>query len=236
MLYNTYWVRFSHGSSTFDAAIANTRVLLDAAKRAGVRRIVHVSITNPSLDSPLPYFRGKALLERDIAASGLPHTILRPAVIFGDEDVLINNIAWILRRSPIFAVPGSGEYRLQPIFVEDLADLAVTAGASGVNEVIDAIGPETFTFNELLSAIRRAVHSRARVVHLPPALALQLSRLIGFGLRDVVLTPDEVRGLAADLLVTDSPPVAQTRLTDWLASHAASVGRQYASELKRHYR
>ena len=63
-LFNTYWVRFDHGHTTFANAVENSRTLFHAAERAGVARIVHVSITNPALDSPLPYFRGKALVER----------------------------------------------------------------------------------------------------------------------------------------------------------------------------
>ncbi len=97
VLYNTYWVRFNHADFRYSQAIDNTRALFSAARRAGVSRVVHVSITNPSEDSPLEYFRGKALLERDLRESGLSHAILRPAVLFGGEDILINNIAWVLR-------------------------------------------------------------------------------------------------------------------------------------------
>jgi NADH dehydrogenase len=236
VLYNTYWVRFSQGRSTFDAAVANTRKMVHAAEEAGMERIVHVSITNPSEDSRLPYFRGKAVIERMIRESTLSHAILRPAVIYGDEDVLINNIAWLLRRFPVFVVPGDGEYRLQPIYVEDMAELAVSCGAARENMTIDAIGPDTFTFNDLVTLLRTTVGGRARIVHLPPRVALALSRVIGVVVRDVVLTPDEVDGLLADLLVTGSPPVGTTRLADWLGARHESVGKRYASELAKHLR
>ncbi len=85
---------------------------------------MHVSITNPDPQSNLPYFWGKAILEEDLIASGMSYAILRPTVIFGKEDILINNIAWFLRRFPVFTLPGDGEYRLQPIYVADLAKLA----------------------------------------------------------------------------------------------------------------
>jgi len=235
-LYNTYWVRFDHGDQTFERAVANTRILIDAAREAGVRRIVHVSITNPSIDSPLPYFRGKALLEQAVTASGLDYTILRPTVIFGPEDILINNIAWLLRRFPVFAVPGSGEYRLQPIFVEDLAELALRAGKQAHNAVIDAVGPDIFSFDELLDLLARILGSRAVRIHLPAGLALQLSRVIGALLGDVLLTRDEIDGLSADLLVSSSAPTGWTRLEDWLQRNRASVGEKYASELRRHFR
>lgn len=235
-LYNTYWVRFEHGDATFARAVENTRTLVAAAGEAGVRRIVHVSITNPEPDSPLPYFRGKALLEETIMQSGLSYAIIRPTVIFGLEDILLNNIAWILRRFPAFAVPGDGSYRLQPIYVEDMADIAVRAGEQAENAVIDAVGPDIFTFDELVCLVAEKTGSRARILHLPPGLALFLSRLVSLGVGDVVLTRDEVAGLMANLLVSDDPPTGQTRLADWLEENAASVGVRYASELARHYR
>jgi NADH dehydrogenase len=145
VLYNTYWVRFNHRLFTHDEAVRNTRALFTAARNAGVRRIVHVSITNPSLDSALPYFRGKAELESALQESGISYAILRPTVLFGKEDILINNIAWLLRRFPVFALFGDGQYSLQPIYVDDLARLAVTQGAGDQNVTLDAVGPETFT-------------------------------------------------------------------------------------------
>ena len=236
VLFNTYWIRFAYGDLTFNKAVENTRVLFEAAKEAGVRRIVHVSITNAMSNSPLPYFRGKGLLEEALKDSGLSYAIIRPAVIFGDEDVLINNIAWILRRIPVFAIPGSGDYRLQPIYVEDMAKLADEAAQSDENMIIDAIGPETYTFNELVRLIGDKTGSRARIVHLNAELALFMSRLIGRVVNDVVLTRDEVIGLMADTLVTDSPPSGTTRLSAWLERNSAKVGSRYASELGRHYR
>src|SRR5512138_3082959 len=128
VLYNTYWVRFAHGDATHARAVANSRALFRAAADAGVARIVHVSITNPSPDSRLPYFSGKAEVERTLAETGIPHTILRPAVFFGGRDVLVNNVAWLLRRFPVFGIP-RGAYGLRPIHVEDFARLAVDRGA-----------------------------------------------------------------------------------------------------------
>jgi len=235
-LYNTYWVRFSHGRVTFDQAVENTKVLIKSAREAGVRRIVHVSITNASEDSPLPYFRGKGLLENAIIHSGLSYAIIRPTVIFGAEDILINNIAWLLRRFPVFAVPGSGDYRVQPVFVEDVAEIAVNVAHRDEDAIVDAVGPDTYTFDELVRLIADKIRSKARIVHLSPALALFLSRMAGYLVKDVMLTRDEVEGLMANLLVSDGPPTGQRRLSDWLDENAGSVGAKYASELSRHYR
>lgn len=234
-LYNTYWVRFPRGEVTYEKAVENTRILINAAREAGVRRIVHLSITNPSPDSTLGYFRGKAAIERLITGSGLGYAILRPTVIFGVEDVLINNIAWLLRRCPVFAIPGSGDYRLQPVFVVDVAEMAVAAGRETRNMVMDAVGPEIYTFQDLVQLIAGKVGSRARIVHLRPSLALFLSRLVGQAVYDVVLTKEEVEGLMAGLLVSKNEPTGRTRLSEWATRHAHLLGRHYASELKRHF-
>jgi uncharacterized protein YbjT (DUF2867 family) len=101
-IYDTYWVRFERGRTTFADAVANSRALFEAARRSGVARIVHVSIANPSIDSPLPYYRGKALVEQALAAVGVSYAIVRPTFFFGGgRDILANNIAWILRRMPL---------------------------------------------------------------------------------------------------------------------------------------
>ena len=235
-LYNTYWVRFSHGQVTFEQAIENTKTLITAAEAAGVRRMVHVSIANPSEDSPLPYYKGKALLEKALIQSKLSYAIIRPTVIFGDEDILINNIAWLLRRFPVFAVLGAGDYKIQPIFVEDMAELATNAGGQTENVIVDAAGPEVYTFDVLVRLIAKTVRSRARIIHMRPDLALFLSRLIGYLVGDVVLTREEVDGLMSNLLVSSGPPTGRTRLSEWLRQHVDTVGARYASEVKKHYR
>ncbi|MEW6448740.1 MAG: NAD(P)H-binding protein [Bacillota bacterium] len=235
-LYNTYWIRFPRGRLTYEKAVANTKTLIAAAREAGVRRFVHVSIVNAAPESPLPYFRGKGILEQELISSGLSYAIIRPTVIFGPEDILINNIAWLLRRFPVFAVPGDGWYRLQPVFVEDVAALAVDAGQREENMVIDAIGPEVFTFDELVRLIAEKVGSGARIAHLPPGLAFALARVVGCLIGDVMITRDELKGLMMGLLVSGGPVTGRVRLSDWLAGNAGCVGTTYASELGRHYR
>ncbi|MBA2535954.1 MAG: NAD(P)H-binding protein [Actinobacteria bacterium] len=235
-LYNTYWIRFPYRQVTYEEALANTRVLLGAAEEAGLRRIVHLSITNPSEESPHAYFRGKAILEREIRASSLSHAILRPTVIFGTEDILINNIGWFLRRFPLFLVPGSGDYGLQPVFVEDVAELVVEAGDREDNTTIDAVGPETYTFEALVRLIGEKLGSRAKIIHAAPRLALALSDVVGRIVRDVILTRDELEGLMANLLVSKGEPTGRTSFSSWLEANSATVGRRYASELARRYR
>lgn len=235
VLYNTYWVRFDRGDTTHQRAVANTIALIKAARLAGVERIVHVSITNPDRNSSLPYFRGKALLEEEIRKSGLGYAIIRPAVVFGPEDILINNVAFLLRKMPAFLIPGAGQYRLQPIFVEDLATIAVEAAAKSGDMVTDAVGPEQFSFDELVHVIARIVNSRAAVLHVPPSLAFLAAQMIGTFLGDVVLTRDELTGLMANLLISEAEPTGSTALSPWLTANASTLGRTYASEVRRHY-
>jgi len=236
VLYNNYWVRFNysdHITFTYSEAVDNSLKLFKAAKEAGIKKIVHVSITNPSVDSPFEYFRGKAILEQALADSGLYYAILRPAVLFGKEDILINNIAWFLRRFPVFGVFGDGEYQLQPIYVDDLAGLAVEQGRIIGNAIIDAIGPETFSYRALVNAIGTAIGKRRAIVSIPPSLGYAIGVIAGKILDDVVITHDEIQGLMSGLLCTGSQPQGKTRLTDWLREHSDSVGVHFSSELAR---
>lgn len=231
-LYNTYWIRFPYGRATYDLAVDNTRALLQAAREAGVRKVVHISIANASRESPFPYYRGKAAVEEAVIGSSLSYAIIRPTVLFGHGDILINNIAWLLRRFPLFGVPGSGQYGLQPVHVEDVAGMAVSPGE---NTVRDAAGPEVFTFNELIRLIREEVRGRARIIHTGPGTAYLLTRLLGLLVKDVVLTREEIAGLMAGLLVSHHPPEGKTLFSSWLRHNARKVGAGYASELRRHY-
>jgi len=235
-LYNTYWVRFDHGPASFDDAIKNSRILFTAAKSAGVERIVHVSISNASLESPLPYFRGKAQVEDALARSGVHYSIVRPTWIFGgDRDVLTNNIAWILRRMPVFALPGSGRYPVQPVHVGDLARICIDAADSSGDLVLDAAGPERMAFGDLVALIRSAVNARSPIIHIPPPVMAAAARGLGLLVRDVVLTPDEIRGLMDGLLVSHDPPLGRIAFSEWLEQHKTSLGRSYANELQRHF-
>lgn len=236
ILYNTYWVRIAYGGMTFEKAIDNSQKLIKAAEEAGVSRIVHISITNPSERSKLPYFSGKAKVEKAITESKLSYTILRPAVFFGKQGALINNIAWFMRHLPAFAIPGDGNYHIQPTYVEDLAELAVAGGESSDNKIIDAVGPETFTFNDLVYLIREKTNAKAIITHVNPALAYLGTSMLGATLGDVVLTKEEVDGLTQNLLVSNGPPTCRTRFSEWLTENSTWLGTEYMNDLKKHYK
>lgn len=235
VLVNTYWVRFDRDQNTQPRAVENTRRLVGAAVAAGVKRIVHISITNPSSESVLPYFWGKAANEKTVRDSGLSYAILRPTVLFGKEDILINNIAYLLRRFPFFFLPGDGSYRLQPVYVDDVAGLAVDGVFRTDNYTIDTVGPDIFTFRQMVELIGEKIGARRPLIPVSPRLALRAAQFLSLFVRDVILTPEEVDGLMADLLVSSEPPRCSTRLADWLEQNRERVGARYASEIQKHY-
>src|ERR1700694_645941 len=234
-LYNTYWVRAPHGGLTHSVAVENTRRLIDAARRAGVRRIVQTSIANPTA-STRSYYRGKAALEDAVRSSGLSYAVVRPTLLFGEGDVLINNIAWLLRHLPLFGIPGDGRYRLQPMHVRDHAALLVQSGLESSDQIVDSAGPDIFTFEELVHLLRHALGLHTVVLHMPPTLAMVGATVAGRITRDMLLTRDELDDLMRDILISHEPPRGRTRLVDWLRTNADTLGRVYASEIERHYR
>lgn len=233
VLYNTYWVRFNSKQFTLTEALKNTLTMFRCAKEAGVERIVHVSILNSEAKPELEYFRCKAELEKRLKASGISYAILRPAVLFGKEDILINNIAWILRRFPFFILFGQGDYGIQPIYVDDLAEIAVRQGALRENSIINAIGTESFTYRELVEKIGEVIGKKRKIIQVSPEVGYFMAYIIGKLVDDIIVTRDEIAGLMAGMLAVNAPPAGQTRLTDWLGQHAETVGKRYTSEMAR---
>lgn len=235
-LFNTYWIRFPFDGQTYESALENTKTLFNCAKRAGVKRIVHIGVTRPSVRSDLPYYRGKALQEAMLRKSGVPFSIVRPTLVFGKEDILVNNIAWLIRKSPVFPIFGSGGYRIQPVFVEDLAEIAIRESINNAGATIDAIGPDTFTFHELVTLIAAKIGRSPILLKVPPSLGIFAGRIISLFLRDVLLTRNELKGLMAEMLTSEQAPNGTTKFADWLESNKATIGSSYSSEIGRHFR
>ncbi len=232
-LYNTYWVRFNHKNFNHQSAVENTLKLFAAAKEAGVKRVVHTSITNPSPQSDLEYFNGKAVLENALIKSGMSYSILRPAVIFGHEDILINNIAWLLRKMPLFPIFGYGSYRIQPIYVQDFARLAIEEGKKRNNAIINAVGPETYSYRALVEKIGDIIGVSKPIISVTPKIGYMVSSILGKFVKDVIVTKEEIKGLMADLLCVDTPPTGSTKLSEWALTHKSTLGHKYSSELAR---
>lgn len=242
-LYCTYWVRFPHGAATRESAVANSKILFDAAARAGIERIVYVSILHADTASPYPYFSGKGAVEAHLAAADVPYAIARPAILFGasrhlgvQASVLVNNIAWLLRHLPVFGVGDGGGYRVRPVHVDDLARLCVDLGQRDGNVTVDAVGPDAPTFSEMVTAIRAATGSRSVLLPVPGRLMPPLASLLGAALRDVLLTAEEYQAMHDGLAMSDAAATGQVSLMDWIARNGEELGRRYANELARHYR
>ena len=235
-LYNTYWIRFEYGGTTFQRAVLDTITLFECAKKAGVGRIVHISVTNASLESRLPYYRGKALQEQALIDSGVSYAILRPTLVFGKEDILVNNIAWLIRKFPVFPIFGDGGYKLQPVYVGDVAAIAVACARDQESVVLDVIGPEAFTFEEFVRLVSAKIKPGASLVHMAPSIGIGLGQVIGLAVRDVILTKDELRGLMEGMLTSGQAPNGSTRFSEWLELHKDEIGSAYSSELRRHFR
>jgi len=235
-LYNTYWIRFPFDGQTYEYALENTKTLFRCAKEAGVMRIVHIGVTRASLDSDLPYYRGKAIQESMLRESGVPFSIVRPTLVFGKEDILVNNIAWLIRTSPVFPIFGSGRYRVQPVFVEDLAEITIRQSTSTAGATVDAIGPETFTFHELVALIAEKIGKNPIFVKVPASLGISCGHILGIFLRDVLLTRNELKGLMDEMLTSEQAPNGTTRFSDWLERNKSTVGGFYSSEVARHFR
>lgn len=234
-LFNTYWVRVTHGGTTYADAVENSRLLFETAADAGVRRIVHVSITKADQAPHLPYFAGKAAVESALRETGVPHAIVRPTVVFSEEDVLINNIAWLLRRIPVFLIAGDGRYRVRPVHVDDVARICVEQARSDDEVIVDAVGPDDLAFGDMVRHIRDSVGSRAALMNVDRRLLLPVAWGLGVALRDHLMTGEELDGLMAELVTSDAPTTGEISFCEWVEEHAGELGRTYVSEQRRNY-
>jgi len=231
---NTYWVRFAAHGCSFDRAVDNIRLLVDAAKTAGVRRLVHVSVSNAASDSNLGYYRGKAEAEQCVKRSGLSHAIVCPTLVVGPADVLTNNICWLLRRFPVFLVPRGGRYRVQPVTLADNARIIADCAEAAVDQQVDAAGPETFTFREYLRLLARVIGVRRLLLPSPDGVAMAATALVSLFLGDTVLAREELGGLEQELLVSAKPPLGTESVSAWLAQNGAALGRHYVNDTALH--
>ena len=215
-LFNTYWVRFNYVKQSFENALRNTDMLFDSARKAGIKKIVHIGVTNCSESDALPYYRGKALQEKMLKELGIPYSIIRPTLVFGKEDILVNNIAWTIRRFPLVPIFGSGDYKVQPVFVKDVASIAVECAQKNTSETLDAIGPEAFTYKEMLRVMASVLNRNVKFIHVRPNVGIFLGKIIGLFVDDVLLTKDELQGLMANKLTSQQVPNGKTKFTEWL--------------------
>ncbi|MDP6148154.1 MAG: NAD(P)H-binding protein [Candidatus Thalassarchaeaceae archaeon] len=235
VLYNTYWVRYKNSKDGYahEVAVENTRKLFLAAEEAGVNRIVHFSVAHPHKAPDWSYFRGKVEVEKLLTESSLSYAILRPTVFFGGErDVLINNMAWLIRKFPVFGIFGMGNYLIQPIHIEDVAKVAVEQGESVEDVVMDVAGPEIFTYREYVTLIAKSLGVRRLIIPVPPIVGWAVGKVVGAILRDRVITRAEIKGLMQGLMATDAKPLGETKFSEWVAINGAALGAKYHNDLK----
>lgn len=240
VLYNTYWVRYNHRRRNFEHGIAveNSKHLFKAAAEAGVERIVHFSVAHPHKAPDWTYFCGKVAVEKYLNDSEYCFAILRPTVLFGGHrNVLINNIAWMLRKFPIFGVFGMGNYPIQPVHVKDVARVAVEQGESRENVTIDVTGPETFRYKEYIGVMAKSMSLRRIILPMPPFVGWLFGKFLGLLLQDLVITRAEIKGLRRGLMASDEDPLGQLKFSEWIAEHGKDFGKRYQNDLKeRKYR
>lgn len=227
---NTFWMRTgdpgSHGTR-YSEAVARAEQLITSAAAAGVRRIVHLSVAHADhpAGAKYPYFVAKARIERLLRDTEVAHTIVRPALIFGGTSGMVEQLAMVLRRAPVFGVAGDGQYRVRPVHVDDVARLCATHIDGPDSVTLDAVGPDRPTFDELVRLVAAALGRRARIVHLPAGLVIAAGRLLGVVARQDLLTGDELRSTMEGLADTDGPSTGTVSLAAWLTEHGATLRR-----------
>ena len=240
VLYNTYWVRYNHPRQNFEHGIAveNSKLLFDAAAEAGVERIVHLSVAHPHKAPNWTYFRGKVAVEELLHESSHSFAILRPTVFFGgSRNVLINNIAWMLRKFPVFGVFGMGNYPIQPVHVKDVARVAVEQGQERENVTLDVTGPETFRYKEYIGLMAKSMGLRRLILPMPSTAGWLFGKFLGIFLQDLVITRAEIKGLRRGLMASDKEPLGEYKFSEWIAEHGKEFGKRYQNDLKeRKYR
>jgi NADH dehydrogenase len=159
-------------------------------------------------------------------------------VLFGGHrNVLINNIAWMLRKFPIFGVFGMGNYPIQPVHVKDVARVAVEQGESRENVTIDVTGPETFRYKEYIGMMAKSMSLRRIILPMPPFVSWLFGKFLGLLLQDLVITRAEIKGLRRGLMASDEDPLGQLKFSEWIAEHGKDFGKRYQNDLKeRKYR
>jgi NADH dehydrogenase len=188
-----------------------TRNLIAAAKDAGVERFVLMSAlgTSEATRTLVPYFASKWAMEQDVAASGLEYTIFRPSFVFGRDGGVLPTFVKQVRYAPVVTVIGAGLARIQPIWVDDVAQHFARAVdlPAAANRLFELGGPDVVTWNELYETIARVLRKRRRLVHVPAALARTGAQLTQWA-PGAPLTTDQVAMLeAGDNVVTGSDAV-----------------------------
>jgi len=231
-LINTYWRRQPEGNLGYDRVVQQSKNLFAAAKAVGIERIVHMSINDPH-GKKFPYFRAKCATERAVRECTVSSVVVRPQLVFGDGELLINNLAWTLRQSRLAAVPGDGQYLMQPIHASDYAELIVGLSRNRRDGVVNGVGPDVMTYDDMVSMVGNAIGRKPRILHVHPKFFDRVARLINRFVEEPTVLDYEVYGCLVENGVVPREPQGTRRLVDWLRDHADSLGRRYADQDRR---
>lgn len=186
-----------------------TVALLEAAKSAGARQFVYISGAAADERSAHPGFRAKGRAERAIRESGLVFTIFRPSLVYGPEDQVLNTFAKALRFAPVFAVPGTGLQKVQPVLVDDIAEcVALAIGGEGHNGIFEIGGPDLMTFDEMMWIVMDVSGRRRPIIHIPERVMRGIAGILE-KLPKPLLSRDAVTFVVADNATDIKPLVAE---------------------------
>jgi NADH dehydrogenase len=190
-----------------------TRDLVAAARAAGVRRFVLASALglDESTKDRVPYYRAKWEMERTVRESGLEHVIFRPSFVFGKDGGVLPTFVRLARFAPVTPIVGPGTQRLQPIWVEDLAEYYARSldEPGAANRMFELGGPEAPTWNEFWDRLKRVLGARRPSFHVPFGL-MRAQAALTERLPGAPVTRDQLTMLQLGDNVVTSPDAVET--------------------------
>lgn len=149
-----------------------TANILEESKKSGVRKFIHMSALGTRVDAVSRYHKTKWQAEEVVKNSGIDYTIFRPSIICGPEDEFVNMFAKMMRRSPVIPVIGSGNHKMQPIYVEDVVSsfLKTVDNDKTIGKIYELGGPDALTFNDILKTIADVIGRNIMLLHIPTGI------------------------------------------------------------------
>ena len=186
------------GSNTFmNVHYRGTKNVVEASRRAGIRRFIHMSAEGTRPSAVSNYHKTKFIAEEHLKSSGLNYTIFRPSMLFGAGDRNFNVLADLIRKAPFIPVIGDGEYRWQPVSVKNVAELFVLAlnNSNAERKTYEVRGPDVFTFNQILDILMKILGLKKPKVHIPVSVARPVVHMLDRILPSPLITRDQLKML-----------------------------------------
>ena len=188
--------------------VQGTRNVVEAARAAGIRRFVLMSALGTSEETKdlSPYFNAKWQMEQMVKSSDLEHVIFRPSFVFGKGGGALKTFQRVVRLSPVIPVFGSGDQRVQPIWIDDVAEYYAAAidRPDAASRTFELGGPEIVTYEELYDRIKRVLGKRRPKLHLPFGVLRANAAILEALPGPSPLTRDQLKMLAVDNVVSNA--------------------------------